>query len=179
MKSAFISKQIKYFLYSEDILKFKHWQLFLLIIILGSVNIPSPFLQISYLFSVVTFTVWTYSIIAWGNEKIRQLGLEPMRIEALNFNILTLPLSYFSILIIVSIVPLDNFNFMSVVLAFLLILLSISALKIIIFACKIIKTIELKRDTTFSDYYSMVIMMVFLIIGIWILQPKINKIVVE
>ena len=45
------------------------------------------------------------------------------------------------------------------------------------FAAQTLKSIELKRKATFLDYYGEFLLIWFSIIGYWILQPKINKIV--
>ena len=45
------------------------------------------------------------------------------------------------------------------------------------FAPKTLKTVELKRAATFSDFVGEFFLMWFNFIGIWILQPRINKIV--
>ena len=43
------------------------------------------------------------------------------------------------------------------------------------FAAKTIKTVELQRETTFSDFIGEFFMIWFFPIGVWILQPKINE----
>jgi hypothetical protein len=45
------------------------------------------------------------------------------------------------------------------------------------FAAKTLKTVELKREATFSDFVGEFFLIWFNFIGIWILQPKINKII--
>ena len=47
------------------------------------------------------------------------------------------------------------------------------------FCSKIIKSIEMNREVNFSDYVGEFFLLWFYIIGIWILQPKINKIYSE
>lgn len=44
----------------------------------------------------------------------------------------------------------------------------------IYFAAKTIKTVEMKREVTFSDMAGEFFLMCFFLIGIWILQPRIN-----
>jgi hypothetical protein len=50
---------------------------------------------------------------------------------------------------------------------------------ILYFVSKTIKTTELKRTVTFSDFAGDFFMIWFLPIGIWIIQPRINKIASE
>jgi len=45
------------------------------------------------------------------------------------------------------------------------------------FVAKTFKTVELQRETTFSDFAGEFFMIWFYPIGIWIVQPKVNKMV--
>lgn len=45
------------------------------------------------------------------------------------------------------------------------------------FAAKTFKTVELQRETRFSDFIGEFFMFLFYPIGIWIIQPKINKMI--
>ncbi len=45
------------------------------------------------------------------------------------------------------------------------------------FVAKTFKTVELQRETAFSDFAGEFFLIWFYPIGIWIIQPKINKIV--
>jgi hypothetical protein len=47
------------------------------------------------------------------------------------------------------------------------------------FVSKTFKTVELQRETTFSDFAGDFFLIWFYPIGIWIVQPKINKMVEE
>lgn len=47
------------------------------------------------------------------------------------------------------------------------------------FVAKTFKTVELQRDVTFSDFAGEFFMIWFYPIGIWIVQPKINKMIEE
>ncbi len=46
---------------------------------------------------------------------------------------------------------------------------------VLYFAAKTLKTAELKREVTFSDYVGEFFLLWFYIVGIWIVQPKINR----
>ena len=45
------------------------------------------------------------------------------------------------------------------------------------FVSKTFKTVELQRETTFSDYAGEFFLIWFYPIGVWVLQPKINKLI--
>ena len=47
------------------------------------------------------------------------------------------------------------------------------------FVAKTIKTVELQREVQFSDFVGEFFLIWFYAIGIWILQPKINKMMEE
>ena len=45
------------------------------------------------------------------------------------------------------------------------------------FVAKTFKTVELQREVTFSDFAGEFFMLLFFPIGIWVIQPKINKMI--
>ena len=47
------------------------------------------------------------------------------------------------------------------------------------FVAKTIKTVELQRETTFSDFAGEFFMIWFYPIGVWIIQPRINKMIID
>ena len=47
------------------------------------------------------------------------------------------------------------------------------------FVAKTIKTIELQRQVTFSDFAGEFFLIWFFFIGVWILQPRINKMIAD
>jgi hypothetical protein len=47
----------------------------------------------------------------------------------------------------------------------------------IIFACKTIAKLELKREVSFGDYFNNLLLMFFFFVGIWFLQPKVNRLI--
>ena len=45
------------------------------------------------------------------------------------------------------------------------------------FVAKTFKTVELQREVSFSDFAGEFFMIWFFLIGIWIVQPKVNKMI--
>jgi hypothetical protein len=45
--------------------------------------------------------------------------------------------------------------------------------------CKTLATLELKREVTFGDYFVNLLLMLFIFVGVWILQPKIARLIVD
>lgn len=48
---------------------------------------------------------------------------------------------------------------------------------VFLFPARVLKSVEIRNKASFSEYIGYVLMMVFWPIGIWFLQPRINKIV--
>ncbi|MBA9079892.1 hypothetical protein [Rufibacter quisquiliarum] len=45
------------------------------------------------------------------------------------------------------------------------------------FPAKVLKSVEMKKEVSLGDYFSDFILILFLPLGIWVLQPRINKVV--
>jgi bacteriorhodopsin len=45
------------------------------------------------------------------------------------------------------------------------------------FAAKTVKTVELQREVTFSDFAGEFFLIWFYPVGVWIIQPKVNKMI--
>jgi hypothetical protein len=72
----------------KKLLSFKHWQLFLLIIICGAWTSPSPLKEIINSMAVVTFTLWIYAIGVYGQDRIAELGLKTMNVKLFKANVI-------------------------------------------------------------------------------------------
>lgn len=193
----------------DKFLKAKHWQLFALmfgfplmfqIIIMGVTiaKIESGRSSDSMLFSMQIFPVimiiymalffgWFWSI-AIGLQKKYPSGIK-MKVKKFKIFFL-IPLIYMTIISILIglafmgaesdmisghraigsmvgvIVP---FHFLSMFCMFY----------ILYFVSKTIKTVELQREVSFSDFAGEFFLLWFYPIGIWIIQPRINKIIRE
>lgn len=187
----------------QKFLRAKHWQLFLLtfgiplifqIVIMGSMlisilseSMPSTSVLISFitafplmmiLFAGVLFG-WFWSVV---------IGLQSKLPEGITMNItifktlLFIPLVYillFSTFFFISI-PAIEANPMVFIAIFPLHLFSMFCMfYTLYFVAKTIKTVELQREVTFSDFAGEFFMIWFYPFGIWVLQPKINKMVEE
>ena len=72
----------------KRLLYFKHWQLFLLIVICGAWVSPSPLRQIINSISIITLLSWIYSIGVYGQDKVAELGLKTMNIKLFKTNMI-------------------------------------------------------------------------------------------
>ena len=184
----------------------KHWQLFILtfgIFFIFQISIvisiftkseelnkdPLKILNILQLFPImmifycaVTFG-WFWSVAIGLQQKIPQeIKMKIKKFKVFFF----IPLSYILMIILIMTTAFsgifsNEFNPMilagSMIFIIPLHLFSIYCMfYIIYFTAKTIKTAELQRNTTFSDFFGEFFMIWFYPFGIWIIQPKINKI---
>lgn len=179
----------------------KHWQVFVLLFVLpfvmqmifmavligsitnnvieGQANPESIFshFSIMMLFFVIYFAVilgWWYSI---------GIGLQPYipvtaRKSTTTFRVfLLIPIAYFLLLTFAMSDPLRFFPALLVLIIPLHFFTIFCMFYGIYFTSKTIKTAELQREVTFSDYAGEFFLMWFFPIGVWFLQPKVNAII--
>ncbi|RYZ61567.1 MAG: hypothetical protein EOO14_04680 [Chitinophagaceae bacterium] len=167
----------------KKLLSFKAWQLFLLIFICGAWTSPSPLKEIVNVVAVVTFTLWIDAVGVHGQDRIRQLGLKPMNLTLFRTNVFLMG-AFFLAGLIYSIVvgetdrdnsvssPAEDILYGVVGLYWLFALV-----QSVLFACKTIAKVEYRREVSFSDYLNNLLLMFFFFVGIWFLQPKVNRFV--
>jgi hypothetical protein len=184
----------------EKFLKAKHWQLFLLtfgipmvfqFVMMGTIlsnissrNNPDPSFMIQYLkfipigiiFFMGILFGWYYSIAIGLQSKIPgDINMKVKRFKLFFF----IPLIYIffffgffmtstagdgpSLSVFAVIVPLHLFSMFCI-------------LHSLYFVAKTVKTAELQREAHFADFVGEFFMIWFYPIGIWIIQPRINKI---
>lgn len=169
----------------KQLLSFKAWQLFILIFICGAWVSPSPIKEIINGIAVVTFTLWIYAISVFGQYRIAELGLKLMNVKFFKANVI-IAFGVWLILLIYSgtrgqvngIYQSTNaFQPINAVLNIVVIYVFFAMFQTIIFACKTIAKIELRREVSFGDYFTNLLLMAFFFVGIWILQPKINRLI--
>lgn len=167
----------------KKVLKFKHWHLFILIVLTGAWTSPSPLKEIINSIALVIFLIWIYAIGIYGQEKLKSLELPALNTKLFKINIILFP-----ILLIVSFLlspeqTAENtkaeFNIQTILLIPISLYMFFAFFQTIVFSCKTLAMIELKREVKFSDYLVNLILMLFFIIGVWILQPKITKLIAE
>jgi hypothetical protein len=178
----------------------KHWQLFALMI---GVPIVFEIFMISFMFSEATngnrppfnfmvffplimitfmgaFFGWFWSIAIGLQAKVpKQVKMKVRKFKILFF----IPLVY---ILLFSLIISGLFNglfsgpgrFPGEIMAFILPLHLFSMFCIfycLYFVSKTIKTVELQRDVAFGDFAAEFFLLWFYIVGIWIIQPRINK----
>ncbi len=181
-------------------LRAKHWQIFILM-----VGLPFLFQIITLIYVIVTdnplFALSTfpifmllYVIIFFGWFWSIGVGLHKFLPEHHNLSIKKFKIFFFIPLVYITLLmfsmmylgvfnefpPPDNMIGISLIVIVPFHLFSIFCMFYMLYFCsKSIKSIELNREVDFSDYAGEFFLLWFYIVGIWILQPKINKIYSE
>jgi hypothetical protein len=167
----------------KKLLTFRHWQLFLLIGICGAWTSPGPLVEIVKSVAVVTFTLWIYAIGFYGQERIAALGLKPMNLKLFKANTVIvgsfflIMLAFFAIHGDVDPVRSNTFELKDIICIPFELYFVFAMGQPVFFACKTITKIEYKREVSFFDCVNNFLLMFFFFIGIWFLQPKVNKLI--
>jgi len=184
----------------KKFLKAKHWQIFLImygipilfqIILLGltftsdnPIYIFSTF-PIFMIVSVGTLFGWFWSIgVGLHNRLPQNSNLNLKKFKIFFFipliYILFITFSLMTVGIFSDSPPPNGMVGIGIGILIPLHLLSMFCLFYLLYFCsKTIKSIELNRDALFGDYAAEFFLLWFFIIGIWIIQPKINIIANE
>jgi hypothetical protein len=163
----------------REFLTLKHWQLFLLIVICGAWVSPSPLREIINGISFITCFCWIFAIGKYGDLRIKELGIKPLNVRLFTFNLVLIAI-FFAILLIQSVSPFipvsDTFTIWQIPFDLLLLYFVVAAIQTLLFACKTMVTIESRREVSFSNYFPTFLLMLFLFIGVWIIQPRVYRI---
>jgi hypothetical protein len=187
-------------------LRAKHWQIFLLLFVIpfilqtvmmgilfsNLIRNPNPALVFDYLkfFPLIMILVmgtlfsWFWAVAI----NLQKLVPADVKMKVTKFKVFFfIPIVY--LLLIVTAVPIiassqfTNFKDPSpifFVFAFIIPLHLFCMFCIfycLYFVAKTFKTVELQREVTFSDFTGEFFLIWFFFIGVWIIQPKINKLV--
>jgi len=190
----------------DKFLKAKHWQLFFLMIgvpvgsfltliaiIFSSIKegTPPEPEKILLVFKVFPFIIVGFASLIFSWFWSVALGLQNavptnLQMKTTKFKVFSLiPLVFITVLGVVMFVTINNikpneFRFPSEWIA--PIIFTLQAFSVfgifysMYFAAKTLKTVELQREVKFSDFASEFFMFWFFPVGIWILQPRINKV---
>ncbi len=182
-------------------LKAKHWQLFLLTIgvpmifqfvLMGSLfssmqagSQPDPvyfiaLFPIMMLLFAAVFFGWFWSIAVGLQSKVPQ----DVKMKVTKFKIFFFsPLVYIFTILIFMMFVLSGEVAPDPSIAFVIVPLHLFSMfcmfYTLYFVAKTIRTVELQRAVSFSDFAGEFFMIWFYPIGIWIIQPRLNKIVEE
>lgn len=170
----------------KKLLFYRHWQLFLLVVICGAWTSPSPLKEIINSVAVVTLALWLYAIGVYGQDRIRELGLTPMNLKLFKANVIGIGVICAVALIysvamggvneanralINTVGPKDLIFIVAGLYA------AFALFQTSIFVSKTIAKLEHRREVNLNDYFNNLVLMLFFFIGIWFLQPKVNRLV--
>lgn len=173
----------------------KHWQLFLLLvgpvlvffmttIMAGGFGVSMVMFPLAMLFFIAVFMGWLYTLGTSLHGKLPQ----GMHLSVKRFKVFLLfPAVYMAVFMLLFgymfLVGLGNSTEPPFFLFFLIIpfhLFSMFCMFYTLYFCtKCLKAAELQRPVTFADYAGEFMLLWFFPIGIWILQPRINKLFTE
>ncbi len=163
----------------KKILSFRHWQLFILIIVCGAWVSPSPLQEIINGIAFLTFIIWVYSISFYGKEKITLFDEAGMNFNLFRINVFVILISVFVSQMFPAFfgtIHTETFSITDIPLTFLGLYIFYAIFQVLFFTAKIIAMLTEKREVSFGDYFPNLLLLCFLFVGIWILQPKLNKI---
>ena len=156
------------------ILKAKHWQIFILLIIgliIGNINIEnSPTLNVVLLLiGILVYMIYPFLIGIELQEYVpKEIKLNP---NLFIFNSLIWFLFY-SVTMILT----DGKGYMFTgILAIPFFYVFYAIVHFLSFPVKTLKSIEMSQKAKFKDYVGDFLLIIFLPIGIWFLQPRINN----
>ena len=154
-------------------LKFKHWQLFIILVSLGILSAVTS--DSSFWF--LTFALYDFALVGW----IYSIGKVTNAINGEN-QIINYREDLWAILFYISLIPFGYFahsvqpnNVFFMIGA--VVLESIAGIKLVNFSAKAMSQNEKRRTLTFGDYMSEFLLILFIPIGIWKIQPKMNRLI--
>jgi len=161
----------------EIFLKLKHWQVFL-IWVLGAIQLSifmkSNFWFISFAIHFGLVFLWIYSIGKILNRDNPEL-IKQMNIWWILYMLSLIPFVHNFRNIHME--PYDQINSWIMVPTGIIGFIAIT--KIVIYSAKTIKRAEFNKEHKTEDLVSEILLIYLLTIGIWILQPRLNKIMSE
>lgn len=154
-------------------LRFKHWQLFLIWILSAILFITTSESN----WWILTFALYDFLLVGW----IYSIGKITNRLNG-KYKIENYHEDLWFILCLISFIPYGYFAHSNTpndgYLKFGTFLFwAISALKLINFSAKCIRQNEKKENLKFADYFNEFLLIVFIVIGLWKIQPKMNGII--
>ncbi len=154
-----------------------------MIFICGAWTSPSPLKEIINFVAVVTFTLWIYAIGVYGQARINELGLKPMNIKLFKVNVAIVGAFYLIVLVLSAIIgevsqtTTGAFELKDALYTIGGLYFVFAMVQSIVFVCKTISKLEFQREVTFGDYFNNLLLMFFFFVGIWFLQPKVNRLI--
>ncbi len=174
------------------LLRLKHWQLFLLTwgvtLVINFSMVSDPVLMITLFPLMIVF--WAIGLLGWIwaiSTTLQPLLPSGVSMNVRQFKMLFLVPVVYALVIVGAMVEIirSAVHFDTSLPAFLSIIVVLHIFSFICivfgirFAAKTMKSVELGRMARFPDYMAEFFLIWFSMIGIWILQPRLNKLAAE
>lgn len=166
------------------LISLKHWQIFLIFVILPSLAMPFSHLlrieisRIAYFLFVLVFVLWHLGIYNKVNQLIKKRGTS-IKSPILFYALLIIPSLYSFLLILFydfDIEKMDGNFFLNFLFGALHLISLFSYFYVSYVNAKNIKYCELKREPkTFSEFSNIFFLLLIFLVGLWNLQPKLNE----
>lgn len=159
----------------EFLIRLRHWQLFLLLFGLPLLMAIFAPLKVRYDISYISNFVGGVLLLLWINEVVRHLDLRD-RVPARDVT----RFRFFLLICFVFLVGFNSYSFVygvsesrsSILIQLVFIFAFFACLWI---TAKWMKTHELKRPASIKDYLPEFILFRFFPFGVWVIQPKVNR----
>ena len=183
----------------KSILKAKHWQVFLIVLIapafiyLATSSINSPLIQIlgTYLYTTLSIIVIMCYLWLVTNSLQKSLPKSKRKLSFRSDILFTIPILLFILLVVLHILKITggiaiigdeneakavfvSEKMLKTTLPVVLTLIT-SAFLCVLIVAKTLKSAIMKKEVKFTEYMPELIQFIFFPVGIWILQPKINR----
>lgn len=156
-------------------LTLKHWQLFLIWIssaVVCSILDETPVFIFALIIYLSLLTTWVFSIGKIINEKPTN------KIKVENYQEKTWFLCYLLAIVIFFVLwKIEKLSGVSTLILFCL--GAFSGFKLVNFSSKVLKQFEEKKELGFRNYFIEFFLIMYMVIGIWVLQPRLNRIMNE
>jgi hypothetical protein len=167
----------------KRVLHLKHWQLFLLIVVPLVLDFSWPIVDVVVDYcSFICFAMWMYAIGVYGQEKIAAAGMASRKTLLFRINLIILPLviflCYYAMSYIVKRNESEEFTMRLLYIGVLTCAIFV-IIQPLFFVAKTLATLELRREPAFNEYVVHVLAIVFLFVGIWVIQPRIKQLIQE
>jgi type III secretory pathway component EscS len=179
----------------HKLLKARHWKIFILIFIIPYslqfiamyISKDSPELMLTFtpiiiIIFFICFFGWLYSV-AIGLQTKTPDSVK-MKIKKFKF-LLLIPMIYIPFIFglmtfITNFITQSDGSTMTFIIPIMLVFHLLSMFGLFYsfyFTAKTLKTVELNREVTFSDFAGDFFLFLFFPIGVWVIQPRVNQII--
>jgi hypothetical protein len=171
--------------FMTGLLQMNRIALFLLIVFPITLKVSTPTLNDNYILNHLLGSIGGFFLFCWlvaigqkASKKLISNGIDVSYIKYFNWSIAFVIVTYTLILIIGSEtnIFIGNINFYYTTPIYLPIIFWGSLLSIIIFVSKSLVSAERLEEVGIGDYFWTVILLVFSAIGLWFVQPRVQKI---